>query len=72
MRFTLALYTMASTALHQTTKTAIKTQKINKYMLHICNEATTSQTKPVAILFAWLMAQEKHFTRYIYCKSFLQ
>ena len=49
----------ASAAVRQTARK----QKINKYMVHIYDEATSRETKPIAILFAWLMAREKHFSR---------
>ena len=46
-----------------TVRQTIRTQKINKYMVHISDEATSRETKPMAVIFAWLMAREKHFSR---------
>ena len=41
----------------------IKRQQINSYMAHISDGSAESNIKPIAVIYSWLMAQEKHFTR---------
>ena len=62
MKLTRLLHTMGSTISRQTTT---KTEKINKYMVHIYDEATANsrEPKPIVVLYAWLQAKEKHLER---------
>ena len=41
----------------------IKRQQINSYMAHISDGSAESSLRPMVVIYSWLMAQEKHFTK---------
>ena len=43
----------------------ITLKRINSYMMHVSNGSAMvdSNLKPIVVIYSWLMAKEKHFTR---------
>ena len=67
MKLTKFLCTVVSVGTRQTTATTrgatTKIEKINRNMIHIYDEATAGEAKPIAVLYAWLQAKERYLSK---------
>ena len=41
----------------------VKPQQINKYMRYLSAETSNNETKPMVVIYGWLMSKEKHYRR---------
>ena len=45
------------------TDVQVKPQQINKYMRYLSTDTRTNESKPMVVIYGWLMSKEKHYRR---------